>query len=42
MSPASAEAGFWAKAGLKISNTCWHFEQRIFFDGLRSKRSSSY
>jgi hypothetical protein len=29
-------------AGLKISKTCWHFAQRIFFEGFPSNFASSY
>jgi hypothetical protein len=35
-------AGFGAKAGLWISKMCWQRAHLIFFDGFRSKRSSSY
>src|ERR1700682_3306071 len=43
LSPGSTfESDFGAKAGLKISNTNAHFAHLIFFDGFRSKRSSSY
>jgi hypothetical protein len=29
-------------AGLKISKTCWHLAQRIFFEGFPSNFASSY
>jgi hypothetical protein len=37
------EPGFaLATAGFFTSKMVWHFAQRIFFDGLPSKRSSPY